>query len=125
MRNSHMPRQAVRMCMSRRVRNMIMSRMCSTACGAIRKSGFQGYVRITVNGVETYVDTLKEALQYANGKEAEITFMQSMENTGSLPTLKSGKITLDLNQKSLTAKSVDRIYIDGAEVTVKTEPLIL
>ena len=80
---------------------------------------FQGYVRITVNGVETYVDTLKEALQYANGKEAEITFMQSMENTGSLPTLKSGKITLDLNQKSLTAKSVDRIYIDGAEVTVK------
>ena len=34
---------------------------------------FQGYVRITVNGVETYVDTLKEALQYANGKEAEIT----------------------------------------------------
>lgn len=80
---------------------------------------FQGYVRINVNGVETYVDTLKEALQYANGKEAEITFMQSMENTGSLPTLKSGKITLDLNQKSLTAKSVDRIYIDGAEVTVK------
>lgn len=86
---------------------------------------FQGYVRITVNGVETYVDTLKEALQYANGKEAEITFMQSMENTGSLPTLKSGKITLDLNQKSLTAKSVDRIYIDGAEVTVKNGPLIL
>lgn len=84
-----------------------------------RKPDFQGYVRITVNGVETYVDTLKEALQYANGKEAEITFMQSMENTGSLPTLKSGKITLDLNQKSLTAKSVDRIYIDGAEVTVK------
>ena len=80
---------------------------------------FQGYIRITVNGVETYVDTLKEALQYANGKEAEITFMQLMENTGSLPTLKSGKITLDLNQKSLTAKSVDQIYIDGAEVTVK------
>ena len=80
---------------------------------------FQGYIRITVEGEETYVNTLKEAFEYANGKEAEITFMQSMENTGSLPTLKSGKITLDLNQKSLTAKSVDRIYIDGAEVTVK------
>ncbi len=80
---------------------------------------FQGYIRITVEGEETYVNTLKEAFEYANGKEAEITFMQSMENTGSLPTLKSGKITLDLNQKSLTAKSVDWIYIDGAEVTVK------
>ncbi len=80
---------------------------------------FKGSIRITVNGEDSYVNTLKEAFEYANGKEAEITFMQSMENTGSLPTLKSGKITLDLNQKSLTAKSVDRIYIDGAEVTVK------
>lgn len=84
-----------------------------------RKPDFQGYIRITVNGEETYVNTLKEAFEYANGKEAEITLMQSMENTDSLPALTRGKISLDLNQKSLTEKNASLINIRGAEVTVK------
>ena len=84
-----------------------------------RKPDFQGYIRITVNGEETYVNTLKEAFEYANGKEAEITLMQSMENTDNLPALTRGKISLDLNQKSLTEKNASLINIRGAEVTVK------
>lgn len=84
-----------------------------------RKPDFQGYIRITVNGEETYVNTLKEAFEYANGKEAEITLMQSMENTDDLPALTRGKISLDLNQKSLTEKNAGEIYISGAGVTVK------
>ena len=84
-----------------------------------RKPDFQGYIRITVNGEETYVNTLKEAFEYANGKEAEITLMQSMENTDNLPALTRGKISLDLNQKSLTEKNASLINILGAEVTVK------
>ncbi len=84
-----------------------------------RKPDFQGYIRITVNGEETYVNTLKEAFEYANGKEAEITLMQSMENTDNLPALTRGKISLDLNQKSLTEKNASLINICGAEVTVK------
>lgn len=80
---------------------------------------FQGYIRITVEGEETYVNTLKEAFEYANGKEAEITLMQSVENSDALPSLTGGKISLDLNQKSLTDKNTSRINISGAEVTVK------
>ena len=80
---------------------------------------FKGYIRITINGEDSYVNTLKEAFEYANGKEAEITLMQSMENSKILPYLTGGKISLDLNQKSLTDDNDRIIFIDGAEVTVK------
>ena len=75
---------------------------------------------------KTYVNTLKEAFMNTQmEKEAEITLMQSMENTDSLPALTRGKISLDLNQKSLTEKrNASLINIRGAEVTVKTEPVI-
>ena len=45
--------------------------------------------------------------------------MQSMENSKILPYLTGGKISLDLNQKSLTDDNDRIIFIDGAEVTVK------
>ena len=84
-----------------------------------KNPNFKGYIRITINGEDSYVNTLKEAFEYANGKEAEITLMQSMENSKILPYLTGGKISLDLNQKSLTDDNDRIIFIDGAEVTVK------
>ena len=115
-----MPRQVVQMCMSRlcKEHDYEQDLQYCTWCHK-RKPDFQGYIRITVNGEETYVNTLKEAFEYANGKEAEITLMQSMENTDNLPALTRGKISLDLNQKSLTEKNASLINIRGAEVTVK------
>ena len=84
-----------------------------------KNPNFKGYIRITINGEDSYVNTLKEAFEYANGKEAEITLMQSVENTDYLPPLTGGKISLDLNQKSLTGKRPYSIFIERGELTVK------
>ena len=84
-----------------------------------KNPNFKGYIRITINGEDSYVNTLKEAFEYANGKEAEITLMQSVENTDYLPPLTGGKISLDLNQKSLTGKRSYSIFIERGELTVK------
>ena len=96
------------------------TRTCKNDCKADDATE-TAVAKLEIGGATTYYKDLATAFSEANGNTATITLLKDMDADGL--TLSSGKITLDLNGKTIETSSNTLLTISGADVTVQNGTL--